>query len=65
MNPLAKLVALLKAGLTRLNSLADPVSTARADEEAYLSQAVDLAHLEALQRSWDRHRGQAAWRLPA
>lgn len=45
----------IKAFFSRIAQLVqDPVACARADEEAYLSQAVDLVHLEALQRQWDR-----------
>lgn len=44
--------------------LTDPVAAAREQEEAFLSQAVDLPHLEELQRVWDR-RHQSSWRTVA
>ncbi len=54
-----------KSRLDHFLSLADPIRAARAEEEAYLSEAVDLHHLEALQRSWDRRHGNPAWRFSA
>ena len=43
-------------------SLTAPHAQASSDLEAYLSQAVDMHHLESLERNWERRNATSAAR---
>ena len=44
------------------DSLTAPRSQPSSDLETYLSQAVDMHHLESLERSWERRNATSAAR---